>query len=110
MVTLANSYDKKSLGIFFIGITLFLIGTLIISVTDHGFSLLEVEFEVVSAIATVGLSIGGSPNLSILGKIFIMIFMFVGRVGSLTIFMALASRGMKKNPPIRYPEGKIIVG
>ena len=101
---------KKSLGIFFIGITLFLIGTLIISVTDHGFSLLEVEFEVVSAIATVGLSIGGSPNLSILGKIFIMIFMFVGRVGSLTIFMALASRGMKKNPPIRYPEGKIIVG
>ena len=47
---------------------------------------------------------------SILGKIFIMLFMFMGRVGSLTIFMALASRGIKKNPPIRYPEGKIIVG
>ena len=47
---------------------------------------------------------------SILGKIFIMLFMFMGRVGSLTIFMALASRGVKKNPLIRYPEGKIIVG
>lgn len=101
---------KKSLGIFLIGITLFLIGTFIISITNPKFSLLEVEFEVVSAIATVGLSIGGSPSLSILGKIFIMIFMFMGRVGSLTIFMALASRGTKKKPPIRYPEGKIIVG
>ena len=101
---------KKSLGIFLIGITLVVMGTLIISITDPGFSLLEVGFEVVSAIATVGLSIGGSPNLSVLGKIFIMLFMFMGRVGSLTIFMALASRGIKKNPPIRYPEGKIIVG
>ena len=101
---------KKSLGIFLIGITLFLIGTFIISITNPKFSLLEVEFEVVSAIATVGLSIGGSPSLSILGKIFIMIFMFMGRVGSLTIFMALASRGTKKKPPIRDPEGKIIVG
>ena len=101
---------KKSLGIFLIGVALFLMGTLIISITDPDFSLLEVGFEVVSAIATVGLSIGGSPNLSILGKIFIMLFMFMGRVGSLTIFMALASRGVKKNPLIRYPEGKIIVG
>ena len=39
-----------------------------------------------------------------------MIFMFMGRVGSLTIFMALASKGKKKNQSIRYPEGKIIVG
>ncbi|WP_330616132.1 TrkH family potassium uptake protein [Romboutsia sp. 13368] len=101
---------KKSFGIFFIGITLFLIGTLIISITDPDFSILEVGFEVVSAIATVGLSIGGSPNLSVLGKIFIIMFMFIGRVGSLTIFMALTSKGIKKNPPIRYPEGKIIVG
>ena len=74
---------KKSLGIFLIGVALFLMGTLIISITDPDFSLLEVGFEVVSAIATVGLSIGGSPNLSILGKIFIMLFMFMGRVGSL---------------------------
>ena len=39
-----------------------------------------------------------------------MLFMFMGRVGSLTIFMAIMSRKTKNNPPIRYPEGKIIVG
>ena len=101
---------KKSLGVFLIGLTVVVMGTLIISITDPDFSILEVGFEVVSAVATVGLSIGGSPNLSVLGKIFIIMFMFVGRVGSLTIFMALTSRGVKKNAPIRNPEGKIIVG
>lgn len=101
---------RKSLGIFFIGIVVVVSGTLIISVTDSQFTLVDAGFEVVSAFATVGLSIGGSSNLSALGKIFIMIFMFMGRVGSLTIFMALASKGIKKNQPIRYPEGKIIVG
>ncbi len=101
---------KKSVGIFFIGIIVVVFGTLIISVTDPDFTVLEAGYEVVSAFATVGLSIGGSPNLSVLGKIFIMLFMFMGRVGSLTIFMALYSKGIKKNTTIRYPEGKILVG
>ncbi len=101
---------RKSLGIFLIGVVVVVMGTLIISITEPHFTLLEAGFEVVSAFATVGLSIGGSSTLSVPGKVFIIIFMFMGRVGSLTIFAALASRGLKKNPPIRYPEGKIIVG
>lgn len=107
---IGTSTVRKSLGIFFIGITVVVFGTLIISITDPDFTLVEAGFEVVSAFATVGSSIGGSPNLSSLGKMFIILFMFMGRVGSLTIFMALASRGIKKNAPIKYPEGKIIVG
>ncbi|MGL4911974.1 MAG: TrkH family potassium uptake protein [Romboutsia sp.] len=101
---------RKSLGIFLIGIVVVVFGTLMISVTNPDFTLVEAGYEVVSAFATVGVSIGGSPNLSIPGKIFIIMFMFMGRVGSLTILIAISSRGIKKNPPIRYPEGKIIVG
>ena len=101
---------RKSLGIFFIATVVVVCGTLIISLTDSKFSLIQSGFEVVSAFATVGLSIGGSANLTTIAKILIMVCMFMGRVGSLTIFMALASRGTKKNSPIRYPEGKIIVG
>lgn len=107
---IGTSIVRKSLGIFLIGIIVVLSGTIIITITDPSFSLIEAGFEVISAFATVGLSLGGSPNLSTLGKIFIMLFMFMGRVGSLTIFMAIMSRKTKKNPPIRYPEGKIIVG
>ena len=85
-------------------------GTLALSLTDEGFTLVECGFEIVSAIATVGLSIGGSPNLTTMGKVVVMIAMFIGRVGSLTIFVALLSKGARKKPPVRYPEGKIIVG
>ncbi len=105
-----TSTVNKSLGVFLIGIVVVVFGTLIISITEDGFTLLESGFEVVSAFATVGLSIGGSPDLTTLGKVFIMIFMFMGRVGSLTIFMALTHRGPKKKQLIKYPEGKIIVG
>lgn len=101
---------RKAVGIFFIASSLVVIGTLLISLTEPSFTLVEAGFEVVSAIATVGLSIGGSPNLSPIGKIIIITYMFMGRVGSLTIFMALLSRGTKKNQLIKYPEGKIIVG
>ena len=107
---IGSSTVNKSLGVFIIGIVVVVFGTVIISITETGFTLLESGFEVVSAFATVGLSIGGSPDLTTMGKIFIMIFMFMGRVGSLTIFMALTYRRTKKKPLVRYPEGKIIVG
>lgn len=100
----------KAIGIFFIGISFVVLGTFALSITDPGFSLLQCGFEIVSAIATVGSSIGGSPNLTTMGKIVVMLAMFIGRVGSLTIFVALLSKGSRKQPPIRYPEGKIIIG
>ena len=100
----------KAIGIFFIDTALVVFGTLALSLTDEGFTLVECGFEIVSAIATVGLSIGGSPNLTTMGKVVVMIAMFIGRVGSLTIFVALLSKGARKKPPVRYPEGKIIVG
>lgn len=101
---------NKAIGTFFIATSLVVFGTLALSITDEGFTLVECGFEIVSAIATVGLSIGGSPNLTTMGKIVVMIAMFIGRVGSLTIFVALLSKGARKKPPVRYPEGKIIVG
>lgn len=100
----------KAVGIFFMAIALVVFGTLALSVTDEAFTLVECGFEIISAIATVGSSIGGSPDLTIMGKVIVMIAMFIGRVGSLTIFVALLSKGARKKPPVRYPEGKIIVG
>lgn len=105
------SIIKKSMGIFFIAISMVSLGTLLISITEPQFSLVDAWFEVMSALTTAGLSIGGSPSLSIVGKILIMCYMFIGRVGSLTIFVALTAKTAKaKNTHIRYPEGKILVG
>ncbi|MGL5716667.1 MAG: TrkH family potassium uptake protein [Paraclostridium sp.] len=107
---ISTSTVRKSLGIFFVGISAVLIGTLVLVVTEVEFDLIESAFEVISAFATVGLSIGGSPDLTTIGKILILIYMFMGRVGSLTIFLALVSKNNVKKQVIRYPEGRIIVG
>lgn len=107
---IAPSIVKKSLGIFVVAITAAATGTLLISMTQPGFNLTASAFEVVSALATVGSSLAGSANLNIFGKSLIILCMFMGRVGSLTIFMAFMSFGHRKNQPISYPDGKIIVG
>jgi trk system potassium uptake protein TrkH len=77
--------------------------------------LLPTLFETTSAFGTVGLSMGeqGAPVsltgfFSGSGKILIALMMFMGRVGPLTLAVAIARRGAA--PRIRYPEGKILVG
>lgn len=107
---ISDATVKKSMGIFFIGISIALFGTLMLTIVSPEFTLLESAFEVASAFATVGLSLGGSPTLTALGKILIMTLMFLGRVGSLTILIAILSRSNKVKSKIRYAEGTIIVG
>lgn len=65
-------------------------------------------FETMSAFGTVGLSLGITPKLSDVGKILIILTMFCGRLGPLTVALALANR--KKIASIKYPEERILVG
>lgn len=65
-------------------------------------------FEVCSALGTVGLTLGLTAKLTTFGKCLIMITMFLGRVGPLTLAFALAYN--KKPANYRYPAGKIMVG
>ena len=65
-------------------------------------------FEVISAFATVGMSLGLTPDLSPVGKIAISLLMFIGRVGPLTIAFALAKKQNKL--PYKYAEEKIMIG
>jgi trk system potassium uptake protein TrkH len=90
----------------------FITGLLLLT-DDHG--LLHTSYEAVSAFGTVGLSMGvpGSP-LSLSGfygaggKLLIMFLMFMGRVGPLTLAVALA--GAAAPARVRYPEGKVLIG
>ena len=109
--SISSENIKKAIVIFFIAIFIFIVGTLALSITNPQFSLIECVFEVMSAYATVGLSIGGSPTLNTIGKFIIMTLMFLGRVGSLTIFTAILSINIaKKDKNIKRPKGKIIIG
>ena len=65
-------------------------------------------FEVVSAFGTVGLSTGITPALSAVGKVIIMVTVYVGRVGLLTLAFGLTRR--QRVPSFHYPEEPIYVG
>ncbi|MCI6275475.1 MAG: TrkH family potassium uptake protein [Clostridium sp.] len=82
--------------------------TMILSITEVGASLEYLIYEVVSAFGTVGLTLGLTPSLTTIGKVMLALTMYCGRVGPMTLFLALTNR--KKNRGIRYPEDKILVG
>lgn len=69
---------------------------------------LELLFESVSACGTVGLTCGITPELTAFGKCVIMLAMFAGRLGPLTILIALAGRPPARR--IRYPEEGVVIG
>ena len=82
----------------------------------EGRDLLKTLFETTSAFGTVGLSMGENgaavslaAYFSPAGKLLIMLMMFVGRLGPLTLAIAVARRGAAQ-AKLRYPEGKILVG
>ena len=72
------------------------------------FSLMESAFEVFSAFGTVGLSMGITPKLSSIGKIVIIVVMFIGRVGPLSLALTLLIQ--QKEPKVEYPKESISIG
>lgn len=98
----------KSFVLFFIAMMLVMIVTMILSITEPGQSFINLLYEATSAFATVGLTTGVTQHLSPIGKGIIMITMYFGRVGPLTVILALISR--KKKTGYKYPEGKILIG
>jgi trk system potassium uptake protein len=81
--------------------------TWILLMTHPGASLDRVFFEVISAFATCGLSLGYTSNLSIFGQVVIALVMFWGRLGALTIILALVRLAPQRL--IAYPEEQILI-
>lgn len=81
----------------------------ILTLTERA-DLMSVLFEVISAFGIVGLSLGITPDLSIIGKIAIIITMFIGRVGPLTLAFVLSQKGNKHAAQLKYPDERIMIG
>jgi potassium uptake TrkH family protein len=99
---------NRSIIIFFFSIIFISCITLILTITEKS-PLLDIMFEVVSAFGTVGLSRGLTPNLSLVGKIIIIIAMFIGRIGILTLAFAIANP-KDQSTRIEYPAEDVMVG
>lgn len=97
----------KALSIVLLALFIVIGATMILSTTeDHHF--LMILFEATSAFGTVGLSMGLTQDLTDVGKSLIIMLMFIGRVGLITMAYALGRREGKEL--YRHPEGKMIIG
>lgn len=104
---------RRAVTIVALSLCLVLADTVLISAIESAAGgkevLSDVLFEVTSAFGTVGLSTGITPTLAPLSKVLIILTMFCGRLGPLTISMALA--GAAPHPDaLHYPEERMIVG
>lgn len=101
------SLVKRAIGIFFI--SLLLVGSAVFTLSlIEDVDFINLLFEIVSAFATVGLSKDLTPHLKNITKIFIIMLMFIGRVGPLTIIFTFYKKVNKKK--FKYSNGNVIVG
>jgi trk system potassium uptake protein len=87
--------------------TLTMVGALMLLLLTEDAPFLVLAFEAVSALGTVGLSLGITGSLTATGKWVIIATMFIGRIGPLTLALALGQRGRSR---VQYPETRIMVG
>ncbi|KAB8125913.1 hypothetical protein F9U64_21200 [Gracilibacillus oryzae] len=88
------------------GMTLIVTATFILTITENQ-PFLVILFEVISAFGTVGLSMGITGSLTITGKVIIIIIMFLGKVGPLTLAFAIAKTTRAR---IKYPSEDVMTG
>lgn len=106
---IAKSLVYRAFALTSISFVLIIVVTMILSITQQG-DFMMFLYEATSAFGTVGLTLGLTPSLTPIGKIAILLTMYAGRVGPLTLVLAFARREQASSSAIKYPEDKILVG
>jgi potassium uptake TrkH family protein len=104
------SYDviDRAYSLLFFSISIILFSTFLLTIFEPDKSFLALLFEEVSAFGTVGLTTGITFNLSEPGKYIIIATMFIGRIGPLTLMLALVTRSFTSH--YKYPNANILIG
>lgn len=99
---------NKTYAIIAISVSILFLFTFALSISEPEISFVKIIFECFSAMGTVGLSMGITPDLSIAGKVIIILLMYIGRLGTLTLGIALSKKTKYKN--YRYPDTHVMIG
>ena len=100
---------RKAIAVFIVFLSTFLLGLFAISVTDADKPLLYLIFEVMSALATVGVTANLTPSLTQAGQLIIMALMFFGRIGPMSILVSLSLKKPPKSATVQYAKSSLIV-
>jgi trk system potassium uptake protein TrkH len=99
---------NRALAVALVSVGLVVTVTLLLCLTEQA-DFLTVLFEAVSAFGTVGLSMGITPKLSAVGRLLVVLTMYAGRVGPLTLVFALAQSRRPQNG-VKHVEDRVLIG
>jgi len=102
--TITTAFSVFALNIFII-----VAGFLLLSISNNT-PFLETLFEVISSVSTTGLSMGITPALNEFGKLILMLCMFIGRIGAITIVLSLNIKTRKNRTSYKLANGKFLMG
>lgn len=108
--TITYENCQKALAILSISLFILISGTMVLAVFEPNFEFMQLFFEAASALATVGLSMGITSSLSIPSKLLIILLMYIGRIGPITMAIAFGMRRSKAVKGIKLPEDRVMVG
>lgn len=105
--TISKDQVYRALAIVSLSIVWVILTIFCLLITENSWPFLDIMFEVISAFSTLGATIGITPYLSVIGKSLIALSMFIGRVGSLTLLIALRKKNDTRE--YTYPEERVMV-
>ena len=109
--TIAPRTVQKSFSVFIIFLMTFLLGLILLGMTAKGNPpFIHLIFETISALGTVGVTANLTPGLGKLALSVIMVLMFIGRIGPLTLLVSLADYHPEKKDMIHYMKADISIG
>lgn len=100
----------KAMSLIAAGIMVVAVVTTVLTVENSGLDVIDALVESTSAFATVGVTAGATLGLGIVSKITLIITMFIGRVGTLSLIMALTLKEHEREDHTVLPDGEIMVG
>lgn len=111
--TIRSTTVFRALTLFFMTLTLCVLSIMLLTITENipeSAGIEYVAFEVFSAFGTVGLTMGLTPELTVIGKIVIMLLMYIGRVGIYTVGFSLMAKNQKQQANYKYPDESVMIG
>jgi len=105
---IADTVIYRVITIIFFAFCYIVVGVFVLSIVEPEMDVIRLLFEMVSAYCTVGLTTGITKDLSDAGRVVIIVSMFVGRVGTLTLAFALSSQMTRAE--YKYPKTNIMLG
>lgn len=101
---------KQAITVLISALIIVSVMTMVLSALNPEVAFIDMMFEVVSALATCGYSLGITAGLTSLSKVFIIIIMYIGRVSTVTMTMAITGKKFKQSNVINYPKDDVIIG